>query len=98
MKRASIGLLLLGLLLGGILGSLISERLSRPATPKGTALLRSFSLAAVAAKAGQTNWQVIEDRIYDPFPPLARSQRIARRMVARANIRESELSLFATQF
>ena len=98
MKLTSIWLLLLGLLLGGILGFFISGRYSRLGAPKGTALLRGFSLAAVAAKAGQTNWQVIEDRIHESFPSLARSQRIARRIVARADMPDSELSQFSTQF
>jgi hypothetical protein len=98
MKRNSIWLLLLGFLLGGTLGFFVSGRLIRPDAPEGSALLRSFSLAAVAAKAGQTNWQVIEDRIYEPFPARARSPRIARRIVARADISDSDLTRFATQF
>jgi hypothetical protein len=97
MKRTSIWLFV-GLVLGGTLGLFLSWRLNQPATPRGSALLRGFSLATVAATTGQTNWQVIEDRIYEPFPARARFQRIARRIVARADLPASELSRFATQF
>src|SRR5262249_37294516 len=88
----------LGLVLGGTLGSFVAGRFNQPAAPKGSALLRDFSLATVAAPAGQTNWHVVEDRIYESFPALARSPRIARRIVARADLPDSELSRFATQF
>jgi hypothetical protein len=98
MKRNWFWFLLFGLVLGFALGVASSARFSRPAVPKGTALLRDFSLAAVAAKAGQTNWQVIEDRIYEPFPALARSKRIARRIIARANVADGAFDLFTTQF
>ena len=98
MKRNSIWLLLVGLALGGILGFFISDRVNALGAPKGSALLRGFSLAAIATPTGQTQWQVLEDRIYEPFPALARAQRIARRIVARADMPDSELSQFATQF
>ena len=98
MKRNSILLFLLGLVVGGTLCSFIAVRLSQPGAPKGSALLRGFSLAEIAAPAGQTNWQILEDRTYQPFPGLAHSQRIARRIVARAEMPDSKLSHFATQF
>ena len=98
MKRYWVWPLLLGLVLGLAAGSFVSTRCSGPGVPKGTALLRGFSLATVAAGTGQTNWQVIEDRTYETFPALARSKRIARRIVARAEMSDQELSLFATQF
>ena len=98
MKRTPIWLFILGLLLGGALGFSVSVRFSRQGAPKGTTLLRGFSLAGISATTGQTNWQVVEDRIYEPFPARARSQRIARRIVARGDVSESELSRFSTQF
>ena len=98
MKYNWIWCLLIGLLLGTGLGTLLQARFNRASPPKGTALFRDFSVPAIAAKVGQTNWQVIEDRIYEPFPTFARAKRIARRIVLRTDMREGELSAFATQF
>lgn len=98
MKSQWIWPLLLGLAFGLTLGVVFSDRLQRPPASKGTELLREFSLTAITAEMGPTNWQVIEDRIYQPFPALARSPRVARRMVARAELSDAELARFATQF
>lgn len=98
MKRNWIWSLLLGLLLGLALGFVFSEWANRPSMPKSSALLREFSVTAVAAGVGHTNWQVLENRTYEPFPALARSPRIARRIVARAELSEAELGRFTAQF
>jgi hypothetical protein len=98
MKPNWIWWLLFGFVLGVASGFFFSARLNRAAMPKGTSLLREFSLITVLAKAGQTNWQIIEDRTYEPFPALARSKRIARRIVARAELSDAELDWFTTGF
>lgn len=97
MKRNWIWSLLVGVFLGVALGVVFTRSIRLP-VPKGTALLREFSFAAIAAEAGVTNWQVIEDRTYERFPPLARSPCIARRIVARAEVSDAELDRFITQF
>jgi hypothetical protein len=89
---------LVGLVIGVAVGFALSARFDRPALPKSSALLREFSFVAVAAQLGQANWQVLEDRTYEPFPAQARSQRIARRIVARADLADAELEKFTTQF
>src|SRR5262245_57219206 len=99
MKRHWLWSLPIGLVVGVVIGFVLGAQSSQWAVPKGTALLRGFSLTAVAAKAGQTNWQIFEDRIYEPFPTQGRSKRIARRIVARANIASyTESGDFAAQF
>jgi hypothetical protein len=98
MKRNSIWFLFLGLLLGVALGFAISAWVNRPGRPKSSALLREFSVTAVTASVGHPNWQVLEDRTYAPFPALARSPRIARRMVARAELSEAEFEKFTAEF
>lgn len=90
--------LVLGLILGAGLGFALSLRPSRAEMPKGSTLLHEFSFATIAAKLGTTNWHVVEDKIYEPFPTLARAKRIARRIVARTEMSDGQLGLFATQF
>ena len=97
MKRNWIWFLLF-LVLGVSAGFFLSARFNQPAVPKGTALLREFSFTAIASQVGQTNWQVLEDRTYEPFPALARCKRIARRIVARVDIPDAEFDRFVTQF
>jgi hypothetical protein len=90
--------LLLGLALGLTLGIAVSPWIRHPAEFKGTGLLREFSFATLAAKAGPTNWQIVEDRIYKPFPGLARSPGVARRIVARGELSDADLARFISQF
>ena len=98
MKRKWIGPLIIGLVLGISLGVVFSPWVNRPRMPEGSAFFREFSFTEFAAGIEQTNWQVLEDRIYESFPSLARSQRIARRIVAHADLSESELGRFTSQF
>lgn len=98
MKNTLVWPLFVGLVLGVALGFILSTQFSGSGAPKGTALLREFSFAAVAAKAGYTNWHVLEDRTYEPFPSLARSKRVARRIIAQAVMSDAELGRFTTQF
>jgi hypothetical protein len=90
--------LLFGLAVGLTLGVVVSPWIRRPPALKGTGLLREFSFARIASEAGSTNWQVIEDRTYEPIPALARSPGIARRIVARAELSDAELARFVAQF
>jgi len=98
MKRNWIWSLLLGLLLGVALGVVFSAWVKRPGIPTSSPLFREFSFTAIAASVGHTNWQVLEDRTYEPFPALAHSRRIARRIVAHAELSEAELGRFTAQF
>ena len=89
--------LIVGLALGVTVGLVVSRSVRSPA-PKGTSLLLEFSLAALAAEAGATNWQVFEDRTYRPFPALARSPHVARRIVGRAEVPDPDLDKFIAKF
>lgn len=64
----------------------------------GTTFLRGFSLTEVASKAGESEWHILEDRMYEPFPAMARSKRIARRLVAQSRLPNAELERFVSQF
>jgi hypothetical protein len=83
---------------GVALSFIFSAWVKRPDIATSSALLREFPFTAIAARAGQTNWHILEGRTYEPFPALARSRRIARRMVARTELSEAELERFTTQF
>jgi hypothetical protein len=61
---------------------------------KGTSVLWEFSFSDLVSKAGPADWKVIEDRIFDGFPPLSRSKRIARRIVAEAMMPSSAQAAF----
>ncbi len=98
MKRLWIWSLLAGLFVGVALGVVLSAGVHQAPKPTGSALLRDFSLSAIGAKSGCTNWNIMEDRVYEQFPALARSKRIARRIVARAEMSENQLGSFITLF
>ncbi len=90
MARNPIWLALLSLVLGLAGGFVIRGQLRDGNVSPGSAVLREFSFTDVSAKAGSVGWQVIEDKTYDPFLPLSRSKQIARRIVAQANVPDSE--------
>jgi hypothetical protein len=77
MQRGFIWACVIGLVLGAAAATAFWSRISpRASVPKGSAVLREFSLGQLGVKSGETNWQVLEDRIYEPFPPLAASKRL----------------------
>jgi hypothetical protein len=90
--------LVVGLVVGLAIGAALFGGFKDAAGPKGTPFLRELSFAAVAARAGQANWDVIEDRVYDPLPALGRSKRIARRIVAHAVLPDADPGTFARRF
>lgn len=90
--------LLVALTLGLTAGVVVSPWIVRPPAAKGSKLLREFSLTSMLAEAGSTNWEVMEDRTYKPFPPLARYRGIARRIVVRAELSDAELAQFTMKF
>ena len=94
MKTNWIWSLLVGLTLGLTVGVVVSPWIVRQPAAKGSKLLREFSLTSMLAEAGSTNWQVMEDRTYEPFPALARYRGIARRIVARAELTDAEWAQF----
>ena len=73
--------LLAGLLIGIAAGFALTIQDQKP---KASAFLLEFSFHALATNAGQVDWKVIEDKIYNPFPSSARQKRIARRIIAHA--------------
>ncbi|MHC1765199.1 MAG: hypothetical protein AB9869_13010 [Verrucomicrobiia bacterium] len=98
MKRNWVWTLLASLVLCvGVASSLWAlSGCTRP--PQGTAFLRGFSLTEVASKAGESEWHILEDRVYEPFPAMARSKRIARRVVAQSRLPNAELGRFVSEF
>ncbi len=96
MKRHWLLPLLLGLFFGAAAGYVLAGRLHSRGAAKGTAFLREFSFSAVSAKAGHADWKVLEDRIYDSSNSPAPGHGIARRIIARATMREAEQSESAT--
>jgi hypothetical protein len=98
MNRKTIAALVIGLLAGIGAGFVLSAWARHPAAVKGTAFLREFSFPGIAAQAGPANWRVMEDRIYEPFPSLARAPRIGRRIVAQAEMADGDFGLFTTKF
>ncbi len=73
---------LLGVLVGVAVGVPLGTWFFRTPPLKSTAFFREFSFSAVASQAGQTNWTMITDKVYDPFPPFGRPKRVARLIVA----------------
>lgn len=98
MKRNSIGLLLVLLLLGAAIGFAVSSQINRLRAHKTSALLREFSFPTAAADVTNAKWQVLEDRTYEQFPALAKFPRTARRVVAYAELSKEELEKFTAQF
>lgn len=97
MKPNWIGIAAGALLAGLAAGFGTATLAARSGAPASSALLREFSFAAFARQAAYTNWSVLEDRLYEPFPSLGRSQRVARRIVAQAEMSENELGRFSVQ-
>ncbi len=65
---------------------------------EGSPFLREFPLADLTAKAGQgVEWEVLTDTTHDRFPALARSHRVARRIVATAIVPGADQAEFAQQ-
>ncbi len=98
MKPNRIWPALVGLVVGLAGGFFIWGPLRDSVEPKGTTALREFSFADVSAKAGEADWQVIEDKIYEEFPSLSRSKRIARRIIAQATLPETAQAGFIARF
>ncbi len=98
MNLKNLAALIIALLIGVGAGVLYSSRANRSVAVKGTAFLREFSFSDLAAQSGQTNWNVLEDRLYEPFPSQAHFPRIGRRIVAQAEITDIEFGWFTTKF
>jgi len=65
---------------------------------EGSPFLREFALADLTAKAGHgVEWEVLTDTTHDRFPALARSHRVARRIVATATMPGVDQAKFAQQ-
>ncbi|MEE2886089.1 MAG: hypothetical protein VX951_01545 [Planctomycetota bacterium] len=90
----------LPLILGLIVGTLIGFGLSGTSftQTEGSPFLREFALADLTAKAGDgVEWEVLTDTTHDRFPALARSHRVARRIVATATMPGADQAKLAHQ-
>jgi hypothetical protein len=86
------------IIVAGLVGILVGRFWVTSRHSTGSALLRGFSFQAVVAKAEPIEWHVLEDRVYEPFPPLARPARTARRIVAQATIPGDQVDGFTRRF
>ncbi len=98
MKRNFPVLLLLAVVIGATIGFFLRGQIAIGRKVTGTAILRDLSFTEFIATAGSYEWHVIEDRVYDAFPPLSRSPRMARRIVAQSTLPVSEQDSFAKHF
>jgi hypothetical protein len=102
MKRPWVWPLLLGLLLGTLIGvgaSLWAFAFLTGSRAKGTPFLEGFSFQEAAAKAGHPDWEMVEDRIYQPPGERpARPWAVSRRIIARATMPDKEQGSFAHKF
>ena len=80
MKRNLFVPVLLAIVLGATFGFFIRGQFAIRQKMVGTSVLRDLSYAEFIANVGSSDWHVVEDRIYDAFPPLSRSPRIAREL------------------
>ena len=98
MKHAWVWTLLLGMLLGAALGYGLVLWALAPPPARGSVVLQNFALEQVGDPAGHPAWDIVEDRVYSPFPPLGRPERIARRIVAQSTMADEQAEAFARQF
>jgi len=87
-----------GFIIAGVIGVLAGRYWATLQPAIGSAILHGFSIQLVVEKVAPTEWQILEDRIYQPFPPLGRPSRISRRIVAQATIAENRVDDFTRRF
>lgn len=61
-------------------------------------VLGELSFSKIISKVHSSEWEIIEDRVYDTLPPLSRSPRIARRIVAQSPLPDAEQTEFTSRF
>ncbi len=98
MKRNLAVPVLLAVVLGAIIGFFVRGQFAIGQRSAGTAILRDLSFAEFIGSVGSSEWHVVEDRVYDTFPPLSRNPGIARRIVAQSTLPVSEQDSFARNF
>lgn len=64
----------------------------------GSEFLRSLRFADLAAEAGESTWETLEDTIYEKLPPLGRRQQVGRRIVAQVSSSSSEQQDLVARF
>jgi hypothetical protein len=74
------------------------ERKGTSEISAGSEFLRNLRFADLAAKAGEATWEILEDKIYEKFPPLGRSPHVGRRIVAQVSSSSSERQHFVARF
>lgn len=97
MKTTWFVLALLGLAAIMMIGCTFS--ISALAETKGSAFLRGLKLADLTGQASAgVKWTIITDMVHERFPDAARSERVARRIVATATMSEANQANFIGQF
>ena len=98
MKPSSVVKLLVAVVVSAVIIFFSRGNFSISQKVAGTAVLHDLSLTELTANLGTSEWNVIEDRVYEAFPSLSRSPRIARRIVAQATLPDSDQSEFVSRF
>jgi hypothetical protein len=86
--------LLLGIAIGAAIGAGFAGLMLAPATPQPSSFMRDLSPDDFTGKLLKTDWEVIEDRTYAPFPARSRAKRTARRMIAIGAVPPAEQAAF----
>lgn len=78
MKPSSVVKLLVAVVVSAVIIFFSRGNFSISQKVSGTAVLHDLSLTELTANLGASEWSVIEDRVYEAFPSLSQSPRIAR--------------------
>lgn len=98
MKRYLPVLILLAVTIGATVGYFLRGQMASGQKSLGTAILRELSFDEFIASFHSSEWELVEDRVYDTFPPLSRNPAIARRIVAQSTLPITEQDSFARNF
>lgn len=98
MKRNLPVLLFLAVMFGATVGFFLRGQIAIGHKSLGTAVLRELSFDDFIASVHSSEWQLVEDRVYDTFPPLSRNPAIARRIVAQSTLPIADQDSFARNF
>jgi hypothetical protein len=98
MQRSSVAAFVAGAVLGGAAGLGLSLWALTTGSTGGSGFLHDFSFQEAAPQAGHSDWELVEDKTYSPFPPLGKPAGVARRIVAQASMAGEKVEPFARQF
>jgi hypothetical protein len=98
MKQNVIVAAVAGVVVGILFGFLLRGQISARGTTQGTGVMQNFNFNQFITTAGSSEWEIVEDKIYDRLPPLSSTARIARRIVAQSTMLDFEQNDFAERF